>query len=90
MGPASVLLLPKMNVFLQYGSKMLISGAFLQLIQIRNQLLVIQTTIVSGRVCLTLNVAGRMELSLPKSFRHALMSTSAEISPRPLPLKTAR
>lgn len=88
----SVVLLPKINVFLQHKSKMLIrfSGAFLQLIQIRNQLLVIQTTIVSGRVCLTPNVAGKMELSLAKSFRHALMNTSAEINPRPLPLKTVR
>lgn len=86
----SVVLLPQINVFLQHKSKMLMSGAFLQLIQIRNQLLVIQTTIVSGRVCLTLNVAGKMELSLAKSFRHALMSTSAEINPRPLPLKTVR
>jgi len=83
---------PNFSVVLKYKSKysLDISNAFLQLIQIKSQQLVIRTTIANGRVCLTQNVAGKMVLSLPKSFRHALMSILAEINPRLLPLRTAR
>lgn len=82
----------KFNVVLKYRSKypLNISNAFLQLIQIKSQQLAIQTTIANGRVYLIQNAAGKMVLSLPKSFRHALMSILAEINPRLLPLKTAR
>jgi hypothetical protein len=61
-----------------------------QLIPIKSQQLVILIIIANGRVFHTQSAAGKMELSFPKSFKHALMSILAGTNQKPLLLKIVR
>ncbi|OBS64479.1 hypothetical protein A6R68_06976, partial [Neotoma lepida] len=60
------------------------------LIPIKNQQLVFLIIIANGRGFHTQSAAGRMELSFPKSFRHASMNILAGISQKRLLLKIAK